>query len=212
MLGSSIHIISQGASDFFFGFYLFIYLYSSPPLALQVLTLRQQWDLEASSQTSAVWGAAYHIPPSHAREVHAYLDDREIDGYTVHYTPFHPSTAPAGTARNSLPGEPAISQILQPMICMVYIGLPTNSQFLRNPSLRDPTSVAQVISISCGKSGENREYLYLLEKALQGLGLGSADRHVTDLVRRVKSLESRQLRDGGETGRGSSAEEVTRSG
>jgi hypothetical protein len=31
--------------------------------------------------------------------------------------------------------------------------------------------------------------LYLLEKALEGLGLGLADGHVTDLVRRVKMIE-----------------------
>lgn len=73
---------------------------------------------------------------------------------------------------------------------MVYIGLPTNSQFLSNPALREPASVAQVISKSCGKSGENTEYLYLLEEALDGLGLGSADGHVTELVRRVKGIEA----------------------
>lgn len=72
---------------------------------------------------------------------------------------------------------------------MVYIGLPTNSQFLCDPAQRDPATVAKVISISRGLSGKNTEYLYLLEKALEGLGLGSADGHVTDLVRRVKALE-----------------------
>ena len=72
---------------------------------------------------------------------------------------------------------------------MVYIGLPTNPRFLSDPTERDPASVAQVISISHGKSGKNTEYLYLLEKALEGLGLGSADRHVTELVRRVKAIE-----------------------
>lgn len=72
---------------------------------------------------------------------------------------------------------------------MVYIGLPTNPQFLRDPAERDPAAVAKVISVSCGKSGGNPEYLYLLEKALEGLGLGSADGHITDLVRRVKAIE-----------------------
>lgn len=72
---------------------------------------------------------------------------------------------------------------------MVYIGLPTNPQFLSNPSLRDPDSVARVIVSSRGQSGENKEYLYLLEKALEGVGLGSADNHVSDLVKRVRKLE-----------------------
>ncbi|PGH23851.1 hypothetical protein AJ80_02099 [Polytolypa hystricis UAMH7299] len=160
-----------------------------------------QKDIEPLAPTSAVWGAAYHIPASHAEEVHAYLDHREIDGYTVHYTPFHPYT-PDGPNNASFPPSttsPSPPQFQQqhqgqqqptPMTCMVYIGLPSNPQFLSQPSLRDPSSVAQVISISCGASGENKEYLYLLEKALEGLGLGSADGHVSDLVKRVQALET----------------------
>ncbi|KAK2759760.1 hypothetical protein FQN54_002494 [Arachnomyces sp. PD_36] len=140
----------------------------------------EQASLESPS-SSAVWGAAYHIPASHAEEVHAYLDDREIDGYTVHYTAFHPVSSPDSNSN---------SEQLKPHICMVYIGLPSNSQFLNNPSLREPSSVAQVISTSRGKSGENTEYLYLLEEALEGLGLGSADGHVTELVKRVKNIEA----------------------
>jgi hypothetical protein len=50
--------------------------------------------------------------------------------------------------------------------------------------------VAQVISAGHGQSGKGTEYLYLLEKALDGLGLGTADLHVTDLVRRVKAIEA----------------------
>lgn len=111
---------------------------------------------------------------------------------------------PTDPVGSSPPDETATSQIPQIMMCMVYIGLPTNSQFLRNPSLRDPASVARVISVSRGKSGENKEYLYLLEKALQQLGLRSADRYVTDLVRRVKSLEAGDLREG--EGRGVSVQ------
>lgn len=77
-----------------------------------------------------------------------------------------------------------------PITCMVYIGQPTNPQFLRDPARRDPQDVAEVISRGRGQSGKNTEYLYLLEKALEGLGLGSADMHVTDLVRRVKAIET----------------------
>jgi cation transport regulator ChaC len=73
---------------------------------------------------------------------------------------------------------------------MVYIGQPSNPQFLRDPARREPQDVAEVISRGRGQSGKNTEYLYLLEKALEGLGLGSADMHVTDLVRRVKAIES----------------------
>lgn len=77
---------------------------------------------------------------------------------------------------------------------MVYIGLPTNPQFLRDAGRRDPQHVAGVISESVGKSGKNSEYLYLLEKALEGLGLGTADRHVTDLVRRVRAIDETAAR------------------
>ncbi|KAL4796969.1 ChaC-like protein-domain-containing protein [Aspergillus venezuelensis] len=128
--------------------------------------------------TTRVWGAAYHISPSHASEVHDYLDVREIDGYSVHYTPFHPKSESGSGA------EPE-----SPITCMVYIGQPSNPQFLREPSTREPQAVAEVIARGVGASGKNTEYLYLLEKALEGVGLGSADGHVTDLVGRVRELE-----------------------
>ncbi|KAF7183527.1 hypothetical protein CNMCM7691_003806 [Aspergillus felis] len=149
------------------------------------------------SSTARVWGAAYHIPASHAEEVHDYLDDREIDGYTVHYTPFHPISAVSASTVSKVPETEAAPQTQSPsqahaapITCMVYIGQPTNPQFLRDPARREPQDVAEVISRGRGQSGKNTEYLYLLEKALEGLGLGSADMHVTDLVRRVKAIES----------------------
>ncbi|EDN07822.1 predicted protein [Histoplasma mississippiense (nom. inval.)] len=153
-------------------------------------------------------GAAYHIPASHAEEVHAYLDDREIDGYTVHFTPFY-ATPSATTTTNDSSSSTAnnVTSQTSPITCMVYIGLPTNTQFLRNPADRDPDNIARVISQSCGQSGENREYLYLLEKALEGPefargvngngdgnGNGSvADSHVADLARRVRAIEGKEI-------------------
>ncbi|KAL4755514.1 hypothetical protein BDW72DRAFT_189266 [Aspergillus terricola var. indicus] len=137
------------------------------------------------SSATRVWGAAYHIPASHAEEVHDYLDVREIDGYSVHYTPFHPVATTATATGTSTDQSTSAS----PMTCMVYIGQPSNPQFLRDPARRDPQDVAEVISRGVGQSGKNTEYLYLLEKALEGIGLGSADEHVTDLVRRVRAIE-----------------------
>ncbi|EFE29369.1 uncharacterized protein ARB_03748 [Trichophyton benhamiae CBS 112371] len=142
----------------------------------------QQQDLERTTDGSLVWGAAYHIPASHAEEVSAYLDDREIDGYSVHYTPFYPCSS-------SKNGEAQSAAGLQSRECLVYIGLPSNTQFVREPALRKPDAIAEVIYASRGQSGENKDYLYSLETALEGLGLGSSDVHVTDLVRRVKALE-----------------------
>ncbi|KAJ5124246.1 ChaC-like protein [Penicillium bovifimosum] len=130
-----------------------------------------------TSSTGKVWGAAYHIPASHAEEVHDYLDEREIDGYSAHYTPFHPTVPVEGSTTS-------------PIICMVYIGQPSNPQFLRDAAHREPQHVAQVISNGHGLSGKNSEYLFMLEKALEGIGLGSADVHVRDLVRKVKDIEA----------------------
>lgn len=121
--------------------------------------------------------------------MHDYLDEREIDGYSVHYTPFYPTTrssAAASVAAHEKEKDGAES----PITCMVYIGQPTNPQFLRDPARRDPRDVARVISVGHGLSGKGTEYLYLLEEALEGLGLASADVHVTDLVRRVKAIEA----------------------
>lgn len=139
-----------------------------------------------SASTGKVWGAAYHIPASHAEEVHDYLDEREINGYTAHYTPFHPTVDLGGSNASG-------DQASAPIICMVYIGQPSNSQFLREAASRDPQQVAQVIASSEGASGKNTEYLFMLEKALDGIGLGTADVHVTDLVKRVKAIEAEGL-------------------
>ncbi|PYH92717.1 cation transporter ChaC [Aspergillus ellipticus CBS 707.79] len=137
-----------------------------------------------TSSTATVWGAAYHIPASHANEVRHYLDVREIDGYTDHYTPFHPVLTSKGSDATDTPSTP--------ITCMVYIGQPSNPQFLRDPALRDQQAVAEVISRGEGQSGKNAEYLFMLEKALEGLGFGNAEMHVTDLVRRVKALQKEE--------------------
>ncbi|KAJ5161147.1 hypothetical protein N7492_006539 [Penicillium capsulatum] len=142
-----------------------------------------------SASTGKVWGAAYHIPASHAEEVHDYLDEREIDGYSAHFTPFHAFTGAESPVQSIEVDDSG------PIICMVYIGQPTNPQFLREAPRREPQDVASVISAGHGLSGKNTEYLYLLEKALQGLGLGTADVHVTDLVQRVKAIEADELAD-----------------
>lgn len=160
----------------------------TPPKDNHNLTLNPQLaHLESeSASTGKVWGAAYHIPASHAEEVHDYLDEREIDGYSAHYTPFH--AVSGNKAANHNPSS-------SPTICMVYIGQPTNPQFLRDPARREPQDVAAVINAGHGLSGKNTEYLYLLEKALAGLGLGTADVHVADLVKRVKAIEAAGLAD-----------------
>jgi hypothetical protein len=46
-----------------------------------------------------------------------------------------------------------------------------------------------------GPSGENKEYLYNLEKALLGLSRESGDAHVSDLVGRCRALEREEGRE-----------------
>jgi cation transport protein ChaC len=55
--------------------------------------------------------------------------------------------------------------------------------------------LAKHILKSRGPSGENREYLFFLEKALLELSSESGDRHVSDLVRRCRDIEREQARD-----------------
>ena len=72
--------------------------------------------------------------------------------------------------------------------CMVYIGLPSNPQFLGRES---PEDVAAVIAASHGPSGANAEYLFMLEESLASLGGESGDCHIKDLATRVRLLLAR---------------------
>ena len=108
--------------------------------------------------------------PSKVTEVQAYLDIREINGYSIQYTDFHPA-------------DPDLSSIN----CLVYIGLPNNPQF-QGP--QDPDALAVHIWQSKGPSGENKEYLFMLEQALDAQGPESEDAHVKDLAQRVRQLEA----------------------
>jgi glutathione-specific gamma-glutamylcyclotransferase len=132
-------------------------------------------DPHYSSTTETVWGAAYHIPASHATEVTAYLDIREQNGYSVQYTPFHAV------------GHSEIQTLNQ---CLVYIGLPSNPQFI---GPQDAQTLAEHILKSKGPSGDNVEYLFMLEEALAELcpanaSVESIDFHVEDLARRCREL------------------------
>lgn len=181
----------------------------TPEAPGRVVTLisKEHWDtLEDTHQaTHRVWGAAYHIPRPKVAQVREYLDIREINGYSIQFTPFHPTSSTsttitshstsvdateaqqtsAGIRRHSTisltPGAPP------PIRCLVYIGLPSNPQFL---GPQDPNVLARRILASRGPSGENREYLYNLGEALRGLGRESGDEHVEDLVRRCREIEA----------------------
>ncbi|KAL9123476.1 MAG: hypothetical protein Q9217_007085, partial [Psora testacea] len=137
-----------------------------------------------------VYGTAYRIPAAHVEEVKAYLDIREINGYSIQHTVFYPSQ-PSASAAPSSPTSAAglpFDVLGKPIAnCLVYIGLPTNPQFLGR---QDPDAVAEVIARSKGPSGRNTEYLFMLEKALEGLNSGTQGRddHVRGLAGRVRRL------------------------
>lgn len=124
---------------------------------------------------------SYRIPPEHDEEVRSYLDIREINGYSIQYTLFHPAKG------FELSPEPrnAPSELIK---CLVYIGMPNNPQFM---GPQDPQQLAAHILRSTGPSGSNREYLYLLNEALLSLSPESQDGHISDLTLRAKKLEAR---------------------
>lgn len=119
-----------------------------------------------------VWGTAYRIEASKVAEVREHLDIREINGYTIHYTPFHPAD-----------GSPSIQTL-------VYIGTPDNEQFM---GPQDPQELAEHIYKSRGPSGLNKDYLLELDQALDLLSAESGDGHVKDLANRVRAIEAKEL-------------------
>ena len=151
----------------------------TPEAPGRVVTLieRSYWEQLTDHHDSApdkVWGVAYRIKPEKVAEVKDYLDIREINGYSIHYTPFHPAD-----------GSPTIRTL-------VYIGTPDNEQFV---GPQDPDKLARHILNSQGPSGLNKDYLYGLDTALQELSPESGDEHVSDLATRVRALEAQAKTD-----------------
>lgn len=135
-----------------------------------------------------VWGAAYRIPPKDVAEMKEYLDIREVNGYSINYTAFQVAGEPTlaeGLQQESTRERTAISSLPRTIQCLVYIGLPSNPQFL---GPQDPQILADKIVRSRGPSGENVEYLLKLEEALNHLSPDSGDDHVTDLAKRCRSI------------------------
>lgn len=126
-----------------------------------------------------VWGAAYRIPLVYKDKVKTYLDIREINGYTIEYVDFYPYPAVRTTTAMPPPEQ------YRPIKTLLYIGLPSNPNFLGVQPLSD---VAEVIATSEGPSGENKEYLFMLEEALENLGLGSRDDHISKLSSMVRQI------------------------
>ena len=80
-----------------------------------------------------------------------------------------------------------------PIHCLVYIGLPSNPQFV---GPQDPAQLARHILQSSGPSGKNSDYLYALDHGLEEMkseaDIGDdyeVDEHIADLVRRMEEEE-----------------------
>ncbi|KAH6636691.1 ChaC-like protein-domain-containing protein [Chaetomium tenue] len=168
----------------------------TPEAPGRVVTLisRSYWEQLTDHHDSApdkVWGVAYRIKPNRVAEVKEYLDIREINGYTIHYTPFHPATT-ITTAADSAQAQPQHEGIHHhpgPIRTLVYIGTPDNDQFV---GPQDPQQLAEHIYRSTGPSGPNRDYLWGLEAALDELSPESGDEHVTDLSNRLRAVAARE--------------------
>ncbi|KAB5580949.1 cation transport regulator-like protein 2 [Coniochaeta sp. 2T2.1] len=170
-------------------------------------------DPHPSPPDNKVWGVAYRIEAAHVEEVKEYLDIREINGYTIHYTPFHPAselhpdrtstTSPSGGASD----EEVLSRGQHPIKTLVYIGTPDNDQFV---GPQDPQQLAEHIYKSQGPSGLNRDYLWGLERSLEELCPESGDEHVRDLMEK-RDVRREEHEQHGAFARRGSVNEVRRS-
>ncbi|USW54281.1 Putative glutathione-specific gamma-glutamylcyclotransferase, gamma-glutamyl cyclotransferase [Septoria linicola] len=168
----------------------------TPEAPGRVCTLidRKLWETLSDEHPTApprVWGAAYRIPAAKVPEVTEYMNIREINGYSIQYTPFKRPEDMSATYQDvhipeHLTATDANSKAIK---CLVYIGLPDNPQF---QGFIPQQELAEHIVKSRGPSGENKDYLYELEKALDALSEESGDEHITDLARRCRSIEARQ--------------------
>lgn len=133
-----------------------------------------------------VWGVAYRIRADRVAEVKDYLDIREINGYTIHYAPFHPAPPlPSSSSAGDPADEGHAYRDGATIRTLVYIGTPDNDQFT---GPQDPQVLAAHIRKSVGPSGLNTEYLFNLNQALDELSPESGDEHIRDLSRRVRAI------------------------
>jgi glutathione-specific gamma-glutamylcyclotransferase len=91
-------------------------------------------------------GVVYRIEKAYAAEVKAYLDHREINGYTIHHVPVYSSEGAS---------KPVVER------AVVYIGTHDNPAFVG--PMKSSDALAQHIYHSRGPSGENKEYVLLSE-------------------------------------------------
>ena len=87
----------------------------------------------------------YRIKKAHAEDVKAYLDHREINGYSIHHVPVYSSVNAS---------KPVVER------AVVYIGTHDNPAFVG--PMKSIDDLAQHIYQSRGPSGDNKEYGFML--------------------------------------------------
>lgn len=127
---------------------------------------------DAFPHEDVVWGVAYIIDPLHAREVKAYLDYREKDGYSEHQVDVYAI-------------KEGVEVVVVPQ-ATVYVGKADNPSFVGSEPLDE---LAHRIWTSVGPSGTNKEYLMQLSQAILELAPDSHDSHLEALEKRVKELD-----------------------
>lgn len=140
---------------------------------------------DSHGKDDLTWGVAYRIRHDKAEQVKQYLDHREKNGYTVAQVPFRVSTVGIVDNTGAPLDEARLAQIPKIINCTVYIGTPDNEAFV---GPQDPLLLAKHILNSRGPSGENRDYLFNLAKALKEVAPESYDQHIEGLVSHALAL------------------------
>ncbi|KAI9510700.1 ChaC-like protein, partial [Russula earlei] len=109
-----------------------------------------------------VWGVAFTIDPAHAKEVRAYLDHREKDGYTLERVDVYGLVGGAHE-RVLIPGAEC------------YVGRNDNPSFVGSEPLG---TLVKTIWHAEGPSGPNKDYVYNLAAAVRGLAPQAYDSHL----------------------------------
>ncbi|KAH8927822.1 ChaC-like protein [Atractiella rhizophila] len=137
-------------------------------------TVSQNDEHLRSSEECIVWGVAYLIDPAYEKEVFAYLDHREKDGYTLRNVDLY-GPSEDGTGERVLVSK-----------AMTYVGELSNPSFAGYEKL---SLVAETVHRSVGPSGPNQEYLFKLVESIAELAPESEDTYLMEMVQRVKELD-----------------------
>ncbi|KAM0792638.1 hypothetical protein ACM66B_002432 [Microbotryomycetes sp. NB124-2] len=150
----------------------------------RVVTLCDEQDWQAHKkdeppESGHIWGRVYRIPESDSKEIWAYLDHREKDGYTVRHVDVYNLDEQG-------------REVVVEHNCKVYVGETDNPSFAGGEPMCD---LARRIAMSEGPSGLNRDYLYKLVKAV-GMLSKEPDAYLLELERLVREAETEMRRKG----------------